>query len=106
MDLLLQNLLLPKSSAFFAMPMISTTILQPPTNGLLTVESMHASIVAETMDSIIVESLVIRIVLHRTRLSLKKRGTMLQVEVALVEDVLVVVSIIRAKATMKGTISE
>ncbi len=83
--------------------MISTTIFQPPTNGLFTVKSMHASIVVETMDSIIVESLVIRIVQHRTRLSLKKKGTMLQVEVALVEGVLVVDSIIKAKAIMKGT---
>ncbi len=103
MVLLLQNPVLPKSSAFFAMPMISTTILQPPTNGLLTVESMHDSIVDETMESIVVESFVIRIVLNRTRLSLKKQGTTLQVEVALVEDVLVVVSIIRAEAIMKGT---
>ncbi len=55
------------------------------------------------MDSIIAMSLVIRIVLHRTRLSLKKRGTMLQVEVSLVQDVLVVVGIIRAKATMNRT---
>ncbi len=55
------------------------------------------------MDSIVVESLMISIILNRTRLSLKKRGTTLQVEVALVEDVLVVVSISRAKAIMKGT---
>ncbi len=55
------------------------------------------------MDSIIVMSLVIRIILHRTRLSLKKTGTMLQVEVALVEDVRVVVGIIRAKAIMSRT---
>ncbi len=54
------------------------------------------------MDSIIVMSLVIRIVLHRTRLSLKKSGTMPQVEVALVEDILIVVCIIRAKAIIKG----
>ncbi len=103
MVLLLQNLLLPKSSAFFAMQMISTTILQPPTNGLLTVELLHASIVVETMDSIVVESLVIRIVLNRTRLSLKKRGTFLQVVVAMVEEILMMVGIIRAKAIMKGT---
>ncbi len=64
---------------------------------------MHASIVAETMDSIVVESLVIRISLHRIRLSLKKRGPTLQVVVALVEDVLVVVGIIRAEEIMKGT---
>ncbi len=55
------------------------------------------------MDSIVVKSLVIRIILNRTRLSLTKRGTTLQVEVALVEDVLVVVSIIRDEAIMKGT---
>ncbi len=54
------------------------------------------------MDSIVVEGLVIRIILHRTRLGLKKKGTMLQV-VAMVEDILVVVSIIRAEAIMKGT---
>ncbi len=83
--------------------MISTTILQPPTNGLFIIESMHASIVMETMDSIIEESLVIRIIFHRTRQSLKKIGTMLLVEVALVEDVLVMVGVIRTKATMKGT---
>ncbi len=53
--------------------------------------------------TIIVMSIVIRIILHRTRLSLKKKGTMLQVVVAIVEDVLVVVGIIRAKAIMKGT---
>ncbi len=82
--------------------MISTTTLQHPTNRLLIVELLHASIVVETMDSIVVESLVIRIVLHRTRLSLKKRGSMFQVEVALVEDVLMVVGIIRAEAIMKG----
>ncbi len=52
---------------------------------------------------IIVTSLMIIIVLHRTRLSLKKRGSMLQVEVALVEDILVVVSVIRVKAIMGGT---
>ncbi len=63
---------------------------------------MHASIAVETMDSIIVESLVIRIVLHRTRLSLKKRGTMLQLVVAMVEDILVEVCLIRAKAIMNG----
>ncbi len=55
------------------------------------------------MDSIDAMSPAIRIVLHRTRLSLKKRGIMLQVVVAMVEDVLVVVGIIKAKAIMKGT---
>ncbi len=55
------------------------------------------------MDSIIVESLVNRIVLHRTRLSLKKRGTVLQEVVAMVEDVLVVVGIIRDEAIMNRT---
>ncbi len=55
------------------------------------------------MDSIIVESFMIRIALHRTRLSLKKRGTVLQEVVAMVEDVLMMVSIIKAKATMNGT---
>ncbi len=64
---------------------------------------MHASIVVEIMDSIDVMSPVIRIVLHRTRLNLKKRGTILQVEVALVYDKLMVVSIIRDKATMNRT---
>ncbi len=64
---------------------------------------MHASIVVETMGSIVEESLVIRIALHRTRLSLKKQGTMLQVEVTLVEDVLMVVGTIKAKAIIKGT---
>ncbi len=54
------------------------------------------------MDSIDVMSLVIRIALHRTRLSLKKRGTVLQVVVAMVEDVLVVVGTIKAKAIMNG----
>jgi hypothetical protein len=103
MVLLLQNPLLPKSSAFSAMPMISTTILQPPTNGLSTVKLLHASIVVETMDSIVVMSLVIRIALHRTRLSLKKRETVLQGVVAMVEDVLVVVGIIRDEAIMNGT---
>ncbi len=62
---------------------------------------MYASIVVETMDSIVLKILVIRIVLNRTRISLKKQGTTLQVEVALVEDVLVVVSIIRANAFME-----
>ncbi len=86
------------------MPMISTTIFQPPTNGLLTIKSMHASIVVEAKDSIVVESLVIRIILHRNELSLKKKGTMLQVEVALtiVDDILVMVGIISAEAIMKG----
>ncbi len=55
------------------------------------------------MDSIVVKSLVIRIILYRTRLSLKKRGTILQVVVALVDDVLVVVGIIRAEAIMNRT---
>ncbi len=54
------------------------------------------------MDSIDVMNHVIRIVLHRTRLSLKKRGTMLQVVVALVEDILMVVGTIKAKAMMNG----
>ena len=60
-------------------------------------------LVAEIMDYIVVECFVIRIVLHRTRLSLKKRGTVLQVVVAMVEDVLVVVGTIKAEAIMKGT---
>ncbi len=55
------------------------------------------------MDSIVVESLMIRIISHRTRLSLKKGGTMLQVVVTMVDDFLMVVSIIRADAIMKGT---
>ncbi len=55
------------------------------------------------MDSIDAMSLVIRIVLLRTRLSLKKKETMLQVVVAMVEDVLAVVGITRAKALIKGT---
>ncbi len=50
------------------------------------------------MGSIVVMILVIRITLHRTRLSLKKRGTMLQWEVAMVENVLVVVGIIKSQA--------
>ncbi len=54
------------------------------------------------MDSINVMSPVIRIVLHRTSLSLKKRGTVLQVVVAMVEDVLVVVGTIKAEAIMNG----
>ncbi len=64
---------------------------------------MLALTVVEIMDSIVVTSLMIRIVLRRTRLSLKKKGTMLQEVVAMVEDVLMVVSIIRAKAIMNGT---
>ncbi len=103
MVLLLQNTLLSKSSAFFAMPMISTTILQSPTNGLLTVKWIHASIVVEIIDSIDVMSLVIRIVLHRTRLCLKKRETMPQVVVAIVEDILVVVKMIKAQEITKRT---
>ncbi len=55
------------------------------------------------MDSFAVMSLMIRIKLHRTRLSLKKKGTMLQEVVTMVEDVLVVVGIIRAEATMNRT---
>ncbi len=80
--------------------MISTTILQPPTNGLLTIELLHASIAMETMDSINVMSLVIRNILHRTRVRLMKRGTVIQVVVAMVEDVSVVVSTIKAEAIM------
>jgi hypothetical protein len=103
MVLLLQNLPLSKSSVFFVMPMISTTTLQPPTNGLLPVVSMHTSIVVEIMALIVVTSLMIRIALHRTGLSLKKRGIVLQVVVAMVEDVIVVVGIIKAEAIMNGT---
>ncbi len=55
------------------------------------------------MDSTIEASLVIRIILHRTRLSLKKRGSMLQLVVVMVEDVLVVVNIIRSKAITNRT---
>ncbi len=64
---------------------------------------MHASIVVETMDTIIVMILVTRIVLQRTQLSLKKEGTILQVAVSMVEDILIVVSIIRAMTVMNGT---
>ncbi len=63
---------------------------------------MHASILVETVVSIIVMILVTRIVLHRTRPSLKKRGIMLQVVVAMVEDVLVVAGTIKAEAIMNG----
>ncbi len=63
---------------------------------------MHALIVVETMASIIVTSLMIRIVLHRTRLSLEKRGIVLHVMVAMVQDDLVVVSTITAEAILKG----
>ena len=55
------------------------------------------------MDSIDVMSLMISIILHRTRLSLKKSGTVLQVVVAMVEDVLVVVGTIKVEAIMNGT---
>ena len=58
------------------------------------------------MALIVVTSLVIRIVLHRTRLSLRKRGIVLQVVVAMAEDVVVVVGIIKAEAIMNGTSSE
>ncbi len=54
------------------------------------------------MDSIVVMSLVIRIALHRTILSLRKRGTVLQEVVAMVEDTLIEVCSIRAKAIMTG----
>ncbi len=55
------------------------------------------------MASIIVMSLVIRIKLHRTRLSLKKRGTTLLDVVTMVDDIIVVVGIIEANAIMNGT---
>ncbi len=41
--LLLLHPLLPKSSEFFGMPMISTTTLQPRLNGLSIIELVHAS---------------------------------------------------------------
>ncbi len=40
--------------------------------------------------------------MHRTRLSLKKRGTSLLDVVAMVKDILIVASIIKAKAIMNG----
>ncbi len=86
------------------MPMISTTTLQPPTNGLSTIKSMHALIfVVEIMASIFAISLMIRIVLLRTRLSLAKIGIILQDVVTMVEDVLMVVGIKKVKAIMSRT---
>ncbi len=55
------------------------------------------------MDSITVMSLMIRIILHRTRLSLKTRGTMLLVVDAMVEGILLVIGTIRAKTVTNGT---
>ncbi len=55
------------------------------------------------MDSTVKPSLVTRIVFQRTRLSMEKRGIVLQVVVAMVEDVLMVVSTIKAEAIMNGT---
>ena len=58
------------------------------------------------MDSINVMSPVIRIVLHRTRLSMKNNGIILQEVVAMVEDILVVVGTIKAEAIMNEISSE
>ncbi len=94
---------LPQSSKFFVMPMISTTTLQPPTNGLSTVMLVHTSIVVEIMVLIIVRNPVTKPALHRTRLSFKRREIVNQVMVAVMEDILLVAAIIKAVETMKGT---
>ncbi len=46
---------------------------------------------------------VIRIALDRTRLGLKKRGTVLLEVITMVENNFVVVGIIKTRANMKGT---
>ncbi len=103
MVLLLLNPPLQKSSKFFVMPMISTTTLLLPTNGLSLIVLVHTSIVVEIMVSDIVRNPVTRPKLCRTGLSFTRRGVVNQVIVTVTENVLMVAAIIKAKETMKGT---
>ncbi len=78
------------------MLMISTKTIQPPTNGLLVIVLVHASIVAKIIVSIIVRNPMTKPALHRKRLSFTRKGIVNQVMVAAMEDILVVATIIKA----------
>ncbi len=80
--------------------MISTTTLQPPTNGLYIVNSLHVSTVVEIIESIIAEIQVTKPSLCRTELFFKRRGIIDQVMVLTVEGVFVVAKIINTMETM------
>ncbi len=67
--------------------MISTTTLQPPTNGLYIVMSVYVTTVVEIMVLIIAKNSMTKLTLHRTRF--KRRGIFNQAMVTVVEDVLV-----------------
>ncbi len=73
--------------------MIFATTLQPQTNGLYIVVSVHAPTVVEIMVTIITRSPMTKPALHRTRLSFKGRGIIKHVMVAAVEDILMVAKI-------------
>ncbi len=102
MVLLLLNPPLPKSSEFSVMPMISTTTLQLPTNGLSFIVLVHAFL-AEIMILIIARNTMTKTALRRTRLSFERRGINDQEVVTVMEDVVVVAAINNAMETMKGT---
>ncbi len=106
MVILLLNPLLPKSSKSSMMPLISTTTLQPPTNGLSIVMLVHDSIVVEIMVLMIVRNPMTKPVLCKTGLSFKRRGIIDQVMVAVMKDTVMVDTIIKAVETIKGTILE
>ncbi len=73
------------------MLMIFTTTLQPPTNRLYLVMSVHVSTLMEIVVLIIAKNPVTKPEL--TRLSFKRRGIVDQGMVTVVEDVLVVAEI-------------
>ncbi len=102
MVILLQNQLLTKSSILFVMLLISTTTLQPPTNGFYIAVSVHVSTVVVIMVLIIAKNPVTKPALNRTSLSFKRRGIVNQVIVSVVEDIFVMAKIIKVVENMNG----
>ncbi len=80
------------------MPMISTTIFQPPTNGLLTIKVNACFNCGGDHGFNYCKEPCDQNLNAQNKAKFEEERYLLQVEVTLVEDVLVAVSIIRAKA--------
>ncbi len=83
---------------------VFTITLQPPTHGLSIVMLVHASIVVDIMVLIILWNRMTKPALCRTKQRFKRRGLVDQVVVEVMEDVLVMATIIKTMETMTGKI--
>ncbi len=102
MALLFLSPLPPKSRIFPMIPIIYTTTLQPPMNGLFIVMSVNDANVVEIMVLIIARNPLSQSSLHRTELFFRRRGKVAYVMVAVLV-ILMVTKTIKEMETMNGT---